>query len=81
MTYLAKEPFTVKGHSSITYIRKQRQKTRQGNRVKPTVSVQLMFGISQEDVTELLFSVCRQRNQYYPTNKPMTKKKKLFVAY
>lgn len=79
MTYLAKEPFTVKGHCSITSIKKQRQKTRQGNRVKPTVSVQLMFGICQEDVTELLFSVCRQWNQYYPTNKPMTKK--LFVAY
>jgi len=40
-----------------------------------------MFEICQKGVTELLFSVCRQWNQYCTTNKPMTKKKKLFVAY
>lgn len=81
VTYSAKELFTVKGHRSITYIKKQRPETRQGNRVKPTVSIQLMFDICQKDVTELLFSVCRQWNRYHSTNKPMTKKTKLLVAY
>lgn len=35
-----------------------------------------MFDICQKDITELLFSVCRQWSQYYSTNKYMTKKKK-----
>lgn len=81
MTYSAKEPFTVKGHCCINYIKKQRQKARLGNTVKPTVCVRLMFDICQKDVTEILFSVCRRWNQYYPTNKRTTKKKMLFIAY